>query len=131
MESDKENRRVSLEEFAWEWDETDKDATFKQQVAMYTRVDPMPTIETMSRNLKIPIGAVVKFILVKWASSGSEALMELGPSVIKDMLSAIELAEAEGTDQERLKTYRKLSDMLSWLTVPLRDPSWQPGRSQS
>jgi hypothetical protein len=130
LESDKENRRVSLEEFAWEWDETDKDATFKQQVAMYTRVDPMPTIETMSRNLKIPIGSIVKFVLVKWASSGSEALMVLGPSVIKDMLLAIELAEAEGTDQERLRTYRKLSDMLSWLTVPLRDPGWQPGRSK-
>ncbi len=122
-------REIVLEEFAWELDETDKDANFKQQVAMYTLVDPMPTIETMSRNLGIPVGAIVKYVLVKWGASGSDGLLELGPNVIGQMLSAIELAEAEGTDQKRLEAYTKLSQMLSWLSVPLVDPRWRPGRS--
>ena len=129
METGRNTSGITLEKFQWEWDETDKDANFKQQVAMYTQVDPMPTIETMSRNLDIPIGAIVKFILVKWGASGSDGLLELGPNVIKQMLSAIELAEAEGTDKDRLEAYWKLSQMLSWLSVPLKDPSWQPGRS--
>ena len=29
--------------------------------------------------------------------------------------------------QARLEAYRKLSQMLSWLAVPLTDPTWQPG----
>ena len=123
-------REIVLEEFAWELDETDKDANFKQQVAMYTLVDPMPTIETMSRNLGIPVGAIVKYILVKWGASGSDGLLELGPNVTGQMLLAIEQAEAEGTDQKRLEAYNRLSQMLSWLSVPLKDPSWQPGRSE-
>ncbi len=121
---------ITLEKFQWEWDETDKDANFKQQVAMYTQVDPMPTIETMSRNLDVPIGAIVKYILVKWGASGSDGLLELGPSVVRQMLSTIESAEADGTDQQRLKAYTELSQMLSWLAVPLTEPDWQPGRSR-
>ncbi len=122
-------REIVLEEFAWELDETDKDANFKQQVAMYTLADPMPTIETMSRNLGIPVGAIVKYVLVKWGASGSDGLLELGPNTIGQMLSVIELAEAEGTDEKRLEAYTKLSQMLSWLSVPLVDPRWRPGRS--
>ncbi len=129
MGTSRKTRNITLEEYTWDWDETDKDANFRQQVAMYTKVDPMPTIETLSRNKDIPVGAIVKFILVKWGALGSDGLLELGPSVINQLLSAIELAEAEGTDQARLDAYSKLSQMLSWLSVPLTDPSWRPGRS--
>jgi hypothetical protein len=128
LETGRGTREITLEDFAWDRDETDKDANFKQQVAQYTLVDPMPTIETLSRSLDIPIGAIVKYILVKWGASGSDGLLELGPAVVKEMLSTIEAAEATGTDQERLAAYRKLSQMLSWLAVPLTDPNWQPGR---
>ena len=67
---------ISLEPFDWPSDESDKDANFKQEVAMYSREDPMPTIETMSRNLRIPIGAIVRYVLVrsrpvKWCKSAS------------------------------------------------------------
>ena len=105
----RKTREITLEEYAWDWDETDKDANFRQQVAMYTKVAPMPTIEPLSRNKDIPVGAIVKCILVKWGASGSDGLLELGPSVINQLLSAIELAEAEGTDQARLDAYSKLS----------------------
>ena len=119
---------VSLEVFDWRWDETDKDANFKQEVATHSREDPMPTIETMSRNLSIPIGAIIRYLLVRWAASGSTALLEVGPRVVQQMADIVEQAELIGSDQERLAAYEKLSQVVSWLKVPLTDPEWRPGR---
>lgn len=119
---------MPLEVFDWQWNDTDKDANFKKEVQMHSQVDPMPTIETMSRNLSIPIGAIVRYILVKWAASGSTALMEIGPSVVRQMAEAVNEAEAAGTDDERLRAYDKLRQIISWLKVPLTDPAWRPGR---
>ena len=121
--------QISLQAFDWLSDETDKDANFKQEVAMYSREDPMPTLETMSRNLRIPIGAIVKYVLVKWATSGSGALLEIGPRVVGQMADIVAQAESEATDQERLVAYRELSQIISWLQVPLADPQWRPGRA--
>ena len=124
------SRQITLQRFDWEWDATDKDANFKQEVAAYTRVDPMPTVETMSRNLNIPVGAVVQFVLVRWAASGSTALLEIGPRVVRQMADVVDKANAADTDQGRLEAYRKLSQIISWLNVPLTDPEWRPGRSE-
>ena len=130
METRRESRNVTLEAFEWLWDETDKDAIFKQEVADYSRVDPMPTIETMNRNLHIPIGCIVRYILVKWAASGSLGLLEIGPRVVGQMAEFVNAAESTGTDQARLEAYRKVSRIVSWLNVPLSDPKWRPGQSE-
>ncbi len=123
-------RQVSLEEYHWQWDESDKDANFKQEVASYTRVDPMPTIDTMSRNLRIPVGAIARYVLVKWAASGSATLLEMGPRVVQQMAEVVGHAESKGTDIARLEAYQKLSQIISWLNVPLVDPGWRPGHSE-
>ena len=73
------SRRISLEVYQGPWAPDDKDANFKEEVAHYSRVDPMTTLDRMSHNLGIPVGALVRYILVKWAASGSEGLMEIGP----------------------------------------------------
>ena len=36
-------------------------------------------------------------------------------------------AEDTGTDAARLDAYRALAGIVSWLRVPLEDPSWRPG----
>ena len=123
-------RQVILEPFDWQWDETDKDANFKQEVAMYSPVDPMPTIETMSRNLGIPVGAIVRYILSRWASSGSASLLEVGPRVVRQMAEIVDHAESEGDAEAKLQAYEKLAQIISWLNVPLTDPDWRPGRSE-
>ncbi len=123
------SQQLTLQAFDWELDEADRDANFKQEVASYTLEDPMPTIETMSRNLEIPIGAIVKYVLVKWAHSGSASLMEIGPRGVRQMAEMVAEAEAAGTDEARLEAYRKLSQFISWLDVPLSDPQWRPGRA--
>ena len=129
MGNSEEKGGISLKVFDWRWDETDKDANFKQELAMYSLEDPMPTIETMSRNLGIPVGAIVRYVLVKWAASGSTALLEIGPRVVQQMAEIVAHAERIGNDKERLAAYGKLSEVISWLNVPLTDPEWHPGGS--
>ena len=120
-------RQVSLETYRWDEDAEDRDANFKREVALYTLNDPMPTIETMSRNLDIPVGAIVKYVLVRWATSGSEALLEMGPRVIHQMARIVKEAESRGNDEDRLAAYHKLAAIVSWLQIPLVNPDWQPG----
>jgi hypothetical protein len=120
-------RQITLETFRWKEDSRDKDANFKREVALYTLNDPMPTIETMSRNLNISIGAIVKYILVRWATSGSDALSEMGPIVIRQMADIVEKASQGGKDEDRLAAYNRLAAIVSWLQVPITDPDWQPG----
>ena len=82
MDSDS---RIVLEKFNWDVDATDKDANFKNDVALYTMSDPMPAIDRISRNLSIPVGSIVKYILCKWTMSGSDALIEVGPDMVNKM----------------------------------------------
>ncbi len=67
----------------------------------------------------IPEGAVVHYVLAKWASAGSGGLLELGPSMVHRLWTVVEEAEGEGTDAARLAAYDQLSQMISWLRLPL------------
>jgi hypothetical protein len=111
----------SVQLIRWDgpWAADDPDANFKADVALYTKLDPLTTLSMLSANTGIPVGALVRYVLARWASAGSEALLAAGPSVVERMWSAIETAEAAGTDEARLETYEVLRQMISWLRVPL------------
>lgn len=94
---------------------------------MFSGIDPLPTLETLSRNKNVPVGALARFILARYASSGSEALMEIGPRVIGQMSEIVQKAETEDTDAARLEAYHSLTGVISWLNIPLTDPNWRPG----
>ena len=110
---------MKLEQFSGSWDDNDPDANFKAQVAEYTRNDPLPTLETLSANTGIPVGALARYILVRWAAEGSEALLALGPSLVNRLWSVIAQAEEHDSDEARLRAYDQLRQMISWLRVPL------------
>ena len=120
--SDADSRQVVLHPFRGSWPPGDKDANFKDEVANYSRVDPMTTLDNMSRNLDIPVGALARYILVKWAASGSEGLMEIGPIVVRQMQDLVDKAEALDSDEARLQAFHALKQIVSWLKVPLDDP---------
>ena len=69
-------------------------ANFKADVALYSHVDPMATISQLAGAMGIPEGAVVHYVLAKWASAGSGGLLELGPSMIHRLWAPVEKAEA-------------------------------------
>lgn len=116
------SRSVELVAWAGPWSDDDPDANFKADVALYAHVDPMNTIRNLASALDMPEGAIVWYVLGKWASAGSGGLLELGPSMIHRLWAPVEQAEAAGTDSARLQAYEQLRQMLSWLRLPLDDP---------
>jgi len=93
----------------------DPHASFKAEVACYTAADPMPALENLSRLTGIPETTLIRYILVKYTASGSEAVLSMGPVVFKQMQDHVSRAEAEGSDEARLKAYRALKEMIAWL----------------
>ena len=118
---------VTLEPYRGHWPSDDPDAGFRQTVAEYSAIDPMPTLEELGRRKGIPVGALAAFVLARYCASGSEALLYTGPVVVRQMDEVICQAEAFGTDAARLDAYRALAAIVSWLKVPLEDPGWRPG----
>ncbi|HZQ37031.1 MAG TPA: DUF6027 family protein, partial [Dehalococcoidia bacterium] len=85
---------VRLERWFGPWPDGDPDANFKSDVALYSRLDPLSTLRTLSRNTGIPLGALCRYVLSRWAAGGSEGLLELGPSTVGRMWQACVEAEA-------------------------------------
>ena len=113
---------VVLERWTGPWADDDPDANFKSDVALYSKVDPLATIEGLSTNLDIPVGAVCRYVLAKWATGGSGGLLELGPTMTRRLAQICDDAEAAATDEARLDAYRQLREILAWLRLPLDEP---------
>ena len=63
-------------------------AQFAADVAGSRAVDPMPTFRALSRATGVPVDDLVHHALVRWAAAGSEALMSIEPSVLRDLVEA-------------------------------------------
>ena len=113
------DRTVVLEPWTGPWDPDDRDANFKADVALYALTDPLSTVRNLGAHLGIPVGGLVHYVLAKWATAGSDGLLELGPAMTERLASICDEAEAAGSDEARLAAYAKLRDILSWLRVPL------------
>jgi hypothetical protein len=113
-----------IELVAWDgpWADDDPDANFKREVALYCTLDPLSTIERLGANIDVPVGALARYVLAKFATSGSGALLELGPQAITKLASFVDEAEATGTDEARLAAYDGLRQFISWLRFPLEHP---------
>ena len=97
------------------WAADDRHANFKAEVACYTAADPLPTLENLSKGTGIPVECLIRYVLVKWAASGSEALMAMGPIVFRQMKEHVERAETDGGEAAKLKAYQALKEMVGWL----------------
>ena len=108
---------MDLKPFRDSWSEDDPHANFKAEVACYTAADPLPTLENLSKNTGIPVGSLVRYVLVKYAASGSEAVLAMDPIVFRQMRDLVHNAEEQGSDEARLKAYAALKDIVSWLNA--------------
>lgn len=120
--TDDDVRRLDLVAWTGPFEPDDPDANFKRDVALYAHVDPMTTIDALAGAMDMPPGAVVRYVLAKWATAGSGGLLELGPTMIHRLASVVDDAEAAGTDAARLAAYDQLRQMVTWLRLPLVDP---------
>jgi hypothetical protein len=106
---------VILKPYRDTWTADDRHANFKAEVACYTVADPLPTLETLSKGTGIPVECLIRYVLVKYAVSGSEALMAMDPIVFRQMREHVERAEENGSEAAKLKAYAALKEMIAWL----------------
>ncbi|MCE9621536.1 MAG: DUF6027 family protein [Actinomycetia bacterium] len=113
---------VHLTRYVGPWPDDDKDGNFKADVALYARTNPMRTIRNLASAIDVPEGAIVRYVLAKWASEGASGLLELGPTMTRRLHAVCTEAEAAANDDARLAAYHQLRQMLSWLHHPLEHP---------
>ncbi|GGK91016.1 DUF6027 family protein [Mangrovihabitans endophyticus] len=119
---------VTLTRWHAQWTDDDPHANFKAEVRDYGLLDPLTTLRGMSANLGIPVGALARYVIAKWATGGSGGLLELGPVMTRRLWEPIARAEADGTDAARLAAYDQLRQMIAWLNIPLNDPTVYPAQ---
>lgn len=93
----------------------DPHANFRAEVACYTAADPMPTMRNLSTLTGVPLRDLIRYVLVKYAASGTDALLSLDPIVFRQMKEHVARAESEDTDGARLASYEALRQMIGWL----------------
>ena len=92
---------ITLVPFTDTWPPDDKDANFKADVALYGKADPLKTIVGPSKATNIPPGALVHYVLARWASEGASGLLELGPMLTRRLKTIFNTAEQQNTDAAR------------------------------
>ncbi len=116
------NETINLEGWRGPWPDDDKDANLKADIALYAHVDPLRTVRGLSDSIDVPVGAIVHYVLARWASEGASGLLELGPTMSRRLHAVCTDAEAAATDHARLAAYEQLRQMISWLNYPLDHP---------
>lgn len=106
---------IDLPTYDATWPDDDPHANFKAEVSRFTRSDPLPTLANLSQATGIPLPCLVRYVLVKWAASGAEALLAMDPIVFQQMRQHVERAEQIGTDKARLQACAALQQMVAWL----------------
>ncbi|MEY2399374.1 MAG: hypothetical protein QOJ00_2548 [Actinomycetota bacterium] len=112
-------RDIHVAPWTGDWADDDPDANFKSDIVLYTQADPLTTLDNLGNAISVPVGGLVHYVLARWASAGSAALLEVGPSTINRMWEQVEAAEAADSNEARLAAYDALRQMLSWLRAPL------------
>lgn len=110
---------VQLQRWFGPWDDDDKDANLKADISLYANTDPLRTIRNLATAVNVPEGAIVRYVLAKWASEGASGLLELGPTMTRRLHAVCVNAEVTNTDEARLEAFHQLRQMLSWLHYPL------------
>lgn len=117
--STSEPETVVLEPWVGPFEPDDPDANYKREIALYATQDPLSTLRSLSEAIDVPVGAIARYVLARYATSGSGGLLELGPSMVHRLWEPIEAAEVRGSDDDRLAAYEELRQIVSWLRLPL------------
>jgi hypothetical protein len=107
--------RVRLEPWDGTWGDEDPFAGLKADVAAYTHLDPLATLQGLSDASGVPVGALARYVLARWATGGNDAVLELGVSGVDHLARTVARAEAAGTDAARLEAYADVRDLVAWL----------------
>jgi hypothetical protein len=94
--------------------ETDADQNFRDAVRASRFVDPRPTFENLAANTGLTYEEVVHHALVRYASSGAEALLAIEPQALRDLIAARKAGDWE-----------KVAALIDWLQAGSEATSWR------
>ena len=95
---------------------TDSDQNFRDAVRASLLVDPRPTFENLAANTGLTYEEVVHHALVRYASSGAEALLAIEPQALRDLIAARKAGDWE-----------KVAALIDWLEAGLESPTGAEG----
>ena len=94
--------------------EGDGDQNFRDAVRDARVVDPRPTFENLAASTGLTYDEVVHYALVRFASSGAEALLAIEPEALRQLIAA-----------RRAGEWDKIGALIDWLEAGLDSSSWQ------
>jgi hypothetical protein len=91
----------------------DSNENFRSAVALSRLVDPRQTLENLARNTGLTYDDVVHHALVRYASSGAEALLAIEPQALRDLIEA-----------RKAEDWARVGAIIDWLEAGLDSPGW-------
>jgi hypothetical protein len=86
----------------------DSDQNFRDAIALSRLVDPRPTLENLAQNTGVTYEDVVHHALVRYASSGAEALLAWEPQALRELIAA-----------RKAEDWTKVAGLIDWLEAGL------------
>ena len=87
---------------------------FREDVRLSALVDPRPTLTNLASNTGLPYEAVVHHALVRYASSGAEALLSIEPNALRELIAA-----------RKKEDWPKVGAIIDWLEAGMDSTSWR------
>jgi hypothetical protein len=91
----------------------DSNQNFRDSVALSGLADPRPNLENLARNTGVTYEDVVHHALVRYASSGAEALLAWEPQALRDLIAA-----------RKAEDWAKVGAIIDWLEAGIDSPDW-------
>lgn len=92
----------------------DADQNFRDSVTLSRLADPRPTLENLARNTGLTYDDVVHHALVRYASSGAEALLAMDPQALRDLIAA-----------RKAEDWARVAGLIDWLEAGLESTEWR------
>jgi hypothetical protein len=91
----------------------DSDQNFRNSVALSRLVDPRPTLENLARSTALSYDEIAHHALVRYASSGAEALLAWDPYALRELIAA-----------RKSEDWAKVAGIIDWLEAGLESAEW-------
>jgi hypothetical protein len=92
---------------------TDSNQNFRDSVELSKLQDPRPTLGNLARNTGLSYDDVVHHALVRYASSGAEALLAWDPHALRELIAA-----------RKAEDWKKVGSIIDWLEAGLESTEW-------
>ncbi len=93
--------------------ERDSNQNFRDSVRLSRLVDPHTTLEDLARATGLTYDDVVHHALVRYASSGAEALLAWEPHALRELIAA-----------RKANDWEKVGAIIDWFEAGLESDEW-------